>query len=500
MVAYSAKLPVASEHVVNRAQAKASDAATASAANDVEVGEPLADASLEKEASEETAQVGDSFTYTITARATNGTLRDAVITDSGLPSGIEVDFTSLSVTVNGKTAEEPVVHQKGDSFAIELGTMGKDDVAVVSFKANVADEDLVGHKVVNGATLTSPTLEGERTAQAVVDIAAPAGTASIEKTASAESVFAGETVSYALSVEVGETDLEDALLVDEGMPEGVAIDYATFVATVDGKRIEPDFASRDAQSFALKLGKVSAGSNVSIEYEALIEEGSLVGSTVENTATIESPTLSDRPHSTARVTVIERPASKVDIELVKSVDRENAAVGERIGFTIEATAVGGTVESVLVADTKMPGGAPIDFDSIQVAIDGKPVDAALESDGNTFSAFIGTLEKGSTATIAFAADITDKELAGTKFSNRAVLTSPSLEDARIAHAIVNVDEGAQLIVDSGDSATKGKGLGKTGDELMGFALKMIPALMVSAGAIGIGAGALALRKRKAGRR
>lgn len=78
--------------------------------------------------------------------------------------------------------------------------------------------------------------------------------------------------------------------------------------------------------------------------------------------------------------------------------------------------------------------------------------------------------------------------------------SPSLEDARIAHAIVNVDEGAQPIVDSGGSTTRGKGLGKTGDELMGFALKMIPVLMVSAGAIGIGAGALALRKRKAGRR
>ena len=499
-VEYSAKLPIASEHVVNRAQAKASDAAAASAANDVEVGEPLADASLDKEASAKTAQVGDSFTYTITARATNGALHDAVITDSGLPSGIEVDFASLSVAVNGKTVEEPVVHQKGDSFAIELGTMGKDDVAVVSFKANVADEGLVGHKVVNGATLTSPTLGGERTAQAVVDIIAPAGTASIEKTASAESAFAGETVSYALSVEVGETDLEDALLVDEGMPEGVAIDYATFVATVDGKRIEPDFASRDAQSFALKLGRVSAGSNVSVEYEALIEEGSLVGSTVENTVTIESSTLSDRPHSTARVVVTERPASKVDIELTKSVDRENAAAGERIGFTIEATAVGGAVESVLVADTKMPSGAPIDFDSIQVAIDGKPVDAALESDGNTFSAFIGTLEKGSTATITFAADIADEALAGTKFSNRAVLTSPSLENARIAHAIVNVDEGAQPIVGSGGSTTKGKGLGKTGDELMGFALKMIPALMISAGAIGIGAGALALRKRKAGRR
>ena len=499
-VEYSAKLPVASEHVVNRAQAKASDAAAASAANDVEVGEPLADASLEKEASTEAAQVGDSFTYTITARATNGTLHDAVITDSGLPSGIEVDFTSLSVAVNGKAIEAPIVHQEGNSFAIELGTMGKGDVAVVSFKANVADEDLVGHKVVNGATLTSPTLGGERTAQAVVDIIAPAGTASIEKTASAESAFAGETVSYALSVEVGETDLEDALLVDEGMPEGVAIDYATFVATVDGKRIEPDFASRDAQSFSLKLGKVNAGSNVSIEYEALIEEGSLAGSTVENTAAIESPTLSDRPHSTARVVVTERPASKVDIELTKSVDRENAAVGERIGFTIEATAVGGAVESVLVADTKMPSGAPIDLGSIQVAIDGKPVDAALESDGNTFSAFIGTLEKGSTATITFAADIADEALAGTKFSNRAVLTSPSLEDARIAHAIVNVDEGAQPIVGSGGSTTKGKGLGKTGDELMGFALKMIPALMISAGAIGIGAGALALRKRKAGRR
>ena len=220
MVEYSAKLPVASEHVINRAQAKASDAAASSDANDVEVSEPLANASLEREASEETAQVGDSFTYTITARTTNGTLRDAVITDSGLPSGIEVDFASLSAVVNGKAIEEPIVHQKGNSFAIELGTMGKDDVAVVSFKANVADEDLIGHKVVNGATLTSPTLEGERTAQAVVDIVAPAGTASIEKTSSAESAFAGETVSYALSVEVGETDSKMRYSWTRGFPKG----------------------------------------------------------------------------------------------------------------------------------------------------------------------------------------------------------------------------------------------------------------------------------------
>ncbi len=113
IVEYSAKLPVASEHVVNRAQAKASDASASSAANDVEVNEPLANASLEKEASEETAQVGDSFTYTIMARTANGTLRDAVITDSGLPSGIEVDFASLSAVVNGKAIEEPIVHQEG---------------------------------------------------------------------------------------------------------------------------------------------------------------------------------------------------------------------------------------------------------------------------------------------------------------------------------------------------------------------------------------------------
>ena len=69
-----------------------------------------------------------------------------------------------------------------------------------------------------------------------------------------------------------------------------------------------------------------------------------------------------------------------------------------------------------------------------------------------------------------------------------------------AARLPSADEGAQPIVGSGGSTTKGKGLGKTGDELMGFALKMIPALMISAGAIGIGAGALVLRKRKAGRR
>ena len=79
-----------------------------------------------------------------------------MITDSGSPRH-RVDFASLSAVVNGKGHRGTHRAPKRNSFAIELGTMGKDDVAVVSFKANVADEDLVGHKVVNGATLTSPT-------------------------------------------------------------------------------------------------------------------------------------------------------------------------------------------------------------------------------------------------------------------------------------------------------------------------------------------------------
>ena len=504
-VTYSAPLPIASDHVVNRVQAKAKDTAGSSAANDVAVIEPQADASLVKETNTKTAQVGDAFIYTLTAHATDGAIRDAVISDNSLPEGIEIDFNSLAASVNGKALESPLVRQKGNTFSIALGTLEKGDVAATSFTAKVVDESLAGRRIVNNATLASPSLDGERMAQAIVDVIATKteqkASAAIEKTASAESARIGEPVSYSISAEIGETDLEDVRIADEGLPEGASIDYATLVVTIDGKRIEPAFASKDAQSFVLKLGKVSARAKASIDYEATLENEALAESSVENTATIESPTLPDKPHDTARVVAIDSPAPKVDVELVKTIDKEAAAVGEQVIFTIEATAIGGTVENALVTDSKMPAGAPIDFDSIQVAVDGKPIEAALDSDGNAFSAFIGMLQKGSTATITFAARIEDEALAGTKFSNRATLTSPSLEDARVAHAIVNVtendDPGNNPVNTGAETGGKAK-LGKTGDELMGLALKALPALLVATAALGIGA--LALRERRARKR
>lgn len=496
-VEYAATMCTASEHVVNRAQGAARDAAGSSAACDVEVIEAKPDASLEKTASTQTVRLNEDFTYTIRVHALSGTVRDVVISDESLPKGVEVDFNSFEAKVNGEVFDNPLVQRQGNAFSIALGTLEKGDTAEVSFTARITDESLVGSKVANSATLASSTLDGDRTAQAIIEVTAPAGetipSASIEKSTSEESVVVGESIPYLISIEVGEADLENAILLDEGLPEGISIDYATLIVTIDDRQVEPVFESKDAQSFALKLGKVDAGMKISVEYEATAEDEALAGSTIENTATLASPTLPDSLRSSASVIAIEHPASKTDAELVKSIDRETVAIGERATFTIEATAIGNDVENVLISDMKMPSGAPIDFDSIQIAVDGKPIDAALESDGNTFSVFLGTLEKGSTATITFDADIVDEALAGTKFSNRATLISPSLEDARIAHAIVNVVENNGPTDGINGGTSKGKSLGKTGDELMSFALKMLPFLMASAAALGVGT--FAYRKR-----
>ena len=190
--------------------------------------------------------------------------------------------------------------------------------------------------------------------------------------------------------------------------------------------------------------------------------------------------------------------------ITKSVDKETASVGDELSYEIEVKTVGGIVENAQVSDTKMPEGAPIDFESISIEIDGERLDAPVESDGNTFSAAIGALQEGSTATITFKASLEDESLEGTKFSNRATLSSPSLGDDRFAHAVVSVEADADPEQPASEQpdpeqhpGTKAKGtLGKTGDVVLSTAMKALPVVAMLA----LAAGALALAKRAAQRR
>ena len=507
-ITYNATMTEEREHVENRAQATADDAAGDSTRHDVAVTGRRAAATIEKEASPSTVHVGDTVSYTVTATMTEGTARNTVVSDKSLPDGMALDLNSISAEVNGNALDGALLHTTGNGLSLDLGTLSQGDCAKVSFTAVANDQALAGKRVVNNAMLSSPDLEADLMAQAIVEVKKeqedPAPSATIEKEASTETASEGDTITYAISIDSGDADLEDAHVEDTGMPDGVSIDYGTFVLTVDGKASPATFERKEPNSFLLSLGRVPAKSQITIEYEATVEDASLVGDKVENSATLVSRSLADSPRAKTEVVVVPVPPSKTDAVITKSVDKETVSVGDELSYEIEVKAVGGAIENAQVNDTKMPEGAPIDFESISIEVDGERLDAPVESDGNTFSAAIGTLQEGSTATITFKASLEDESLEGTKFSNRATLSSPSLEDDRLAHAVVSVEADADPEQPASEQpdpeqqpGTKAKGtLGKTGDVVLSTAMKALPVVATLA----LAAGALALAKRAAQRR
>ncbi len=507
-VSYDATMTEERERVENRAQATADDAAGDSTRHNVAVIGKRALATIEKAANPGTVRVGDPVRYTVTATVTEGTARNAVVSDKSLPDGMALDLNSVAAEVNGEVLGAAPLHASGNGFSVDLGTLSEGDTAKVSFTAVASDEALEGKRVVNNAVLSSPDLEADLMAQAIVEVEksphnpTPEPSATIEKKASTESAAEGDTVTYAIRIDSGDADLEDARVEDAGMPDGVSIDYATFVLTIDGKTSTATFERKNANSFSLALGRVPANSQITIEYEATVEDASLTGDKIENSATLISRSLANSPSAKAEVIVVPVPPSKTDAVTTKSVDKETAAIGDALSYEIEVRAVGGTVADAEVSDTKMPEGAPIDFESISVEVDGTHVDVPIESDGNTFSASIGTLQDGSTAKITFAASLEDESLAGTKFSNRATLSSPSLEDDRLAHAVVSVEAGlddpeAPEPAPEQQPETKAKGtLGKTGDAALSTAMKALPVVA----ALAVAAAAIALAKRAMQRR
>ena len=502
-VAYDAMMKEERSQVENRAQADADDAAGDSTRHDVTVIGKRATAAIEKEASPHAIRIGDLVSYTITATVTEGTARNAVISDKSLPDGMTIDLNSISVEINDSAFDSTPLRASGNKFSLELGTLSRNDCVKVSFLAKVEDQSLIGRRVVNNAVLSSPDFDADLMAQASIDVEkafdGPTPSATVKKTASRESAREGDAITYAICIESGEADLKDAHLEDAGMPDGVSIDYETFVLTVDGKTSPASFERKEPNSFSLSLGRVPAKSQITIEYEAIVEDASLAGDKVENSATLTSASLDDDPFAKAEVVVTANPPSKPDAVIVKSVDKEVASIGEELAYEIEARAVGGAVADVRIDDTKLPEGVPIDFESISIEIDGARIDAPIESDGNAFSATVGTLPEGSTATISFKALLEDESLAGTKFSNRATLSSPSLEDDKVAHAVISVEsesEPDQPATGQQPKEKAGSALGKTGDFALSAALKTLPVVA----ALAFAATVFSLAKRTVSKR
>lgn len=447
--------------------------------NDTEIvevpGEPGQAPTLTKDASADTAEVGDTVHYTVRAEAKDD-LSAAVITDKGLPAGFEIDMSTVKVEVNGDAADADVAAE-GTGFKAELGSLRAGDVVEITYDAVVTDDVAVG-RADNTATLTSPDLEDPINDTETVripglpDVEQPV----LDKKANVESAEVGDVIGYTVTV-TAPSDLADAVVTDETLPTGLDIDLDTIAVTINRRVLEVE-PKAEANGFTMELGDLEAGDVVEITYDAVVLNPALAGQTATNTAVLTSPDLPEPAEDTVDVPIVTVDESQ---PFRKDVSREKASPGDKVTYTLTVEAEDHNLTDAVVTDVPAEG-IEVDEGSLSVAIDGEPVDGVSSmfettTDGKLVIR-LGNLDKGQTAVVTYEAVVdAGSEHVGESLENTATLTADNLDEPLTDTATVKVEAdvpatpGTNEPSDSSNGTLEdvvkdlGKNLGKTGDFL-----------------------------------
>lgn len=449
---YKVDMEAATDSLRNVAQASADNAVGGTDDNEVEITGEKADATLEKSVDRQQAKVRDKLSYTVTGKILGADAKDVVISDKSMPEGIDVDFNSFSVDVNGKDVDFAVTHE-GNGWSIPVGDLELGDVVTVSFEAKIQDTALAGKRIVNNAYLAAANIDGERMAQAIVAVDdADENAPTLTKGSDVQTAEVGGKIAYTVKVGNGGKALRNAVVTDDTLPEGVSIDYGTFAVKVNGAKIDAELVNKSKNAFTVSLGKLSADDEVTIAYTATVDSEELAGTEIENTATLTSTDL-DEPVSDDNVVAV--PAKDVDATLSKDVDKAEAGVGDSLVYTIEANAGSKGLKAAVLTDLGLPEDASIDYSTVVAKIDGKPAAADVVGTDDGFRISLGNLAAGSDVSVSFKAHV-GKGLAGETVVNTARLASTDLEKPLVDDATTVVTSEAPTPTPTPDPSNPAK--------------------------------------------
>lgn len=380
------------------------------------------EAVLDKQADKSKVAAGDTLSYSVRTVAGVDTT-DAVLSDKGLPAGVDIDTETIKVKINGKAANVEI-KPEGTGFTIALGELKADDVVSVTYDATVS-EDFDAASFENTAELDASEMEKPARDKVAVEVEKdPLPT--IDKATEVEAAEPGDKVSYTIEVKARRA-LTDAVLTDSGLGADTEIDLDTVKVTVDGHAVDKA-AKKFGDGFKISMGEIEKGSVIKVSYDAVIGE-EFDSDSVKNTAVLDAAEIVEPIKDAVEIEVETPPTATID----KSVDKKVAKVGDTVSYTVAATAEGDLTDAVLT-DSDLPSGVEIVEESIEVSVDGKKLeeaDAAMRGTG--FTVKLGDVADGSKVEVTYKAKVTDDKLAGTTADNVATLDSADM-DAPVSDA------------------------------------------------------------------
>ncbi|MBM7625129.1 DUF6923 family protein [Sporohalobacter salinus] len=383
------------DDLVNTGGANQEDTRSIGPASDGEVEDyPLTilgvpELELTKSVDKQFADVGDTLNYEIVVENVgDGDALDIDFFDT-IPN--DTTFVPGSLLVNGSPTA-------GDlNTGIALPDLAPGESHIIEFQVTI-DRIPDPNPIPNTATADFEDTQGEEFESESNTVFTQVNNAElvVEKSADDACAEVGEEITYTYTIEnTGNVTATDVVLFDS-LPEGTS-----FVA---GSTVVNGLSSTDSPETGIDVPDILPGSTATVSFSVLVEEVPDANPTV-NQGTVNFQYIVDPNEpavaDTSTSNEVEVEIGEVDLQLVKTVDKEEAVAGEELTYRTVISNNGTVTAQDVVFTDSIPTGTTFVEDSLTV--DGVPQIGENPSDGVD----IGDIDPGEFVTVEFKVTIDD---------------------------------------------------------------------------------------------
>ena len=419
--------------------------------------------SIEKTADVQTANVGDTLTYTVKLmndEVASSAWKEVVLTDE-IPDGMT--FVDSSVYVDNDAAQHSF---ENGLLTVPLGDIAAGQTVIVTFKATV-NNDMYNQTIYNTAVAEGTNgivkdEEGNETGKYEdtddgVYINKGDTMPYVTKTANVSEAQVGDKITYTVALGNAEGavyEIENASMTDI-IP--VELDFEDGSVQVDGASARYSF-DNETRTLTVPLGDIKPATEKTVTFSVTVNDAAY-GKTVYNTAVLSGDNITDAEDTDDGVSVGD---GKARPSIEKTADKSSAKVGDKITYTLtlsnsETATV--PVENAVGTDV-IPAGLTFEYGS--VLLDGSTTsDYTYDEASRLLTVNVGSIEPDSNRTVSFVVTV-NEDAYNTTIQNLATLTSDNTEPVQDKDDGVIVADGMTdlSIVKSVSTATA-----KVGDTL-----------------------------------